>query len=106
MWRRLDLGVRGTPEQVYSAATECLDKGAPGGGMILSFGGGISPGALPENIDALVQAAKDWKRKRMTIEQNHIADLFFDPEPSQREAARRIYRCGQGFAAGLPARSR
>lgn len=57
----LGLGVRGTPEQVYSAATDCLDKGAPGGGMILSFGGGISPGVLPENIDALVRAAKDWK---------------------------------------------
>ncbi|PKO15094.1 MAG: uroporphyrinogen decarboxylase [Chloroflexi bacterium HGW-Chloroflexi-10] len=59
----LDLGVRGTPQQVYSAATECLDKAAPGGGMILSFGGGISPGTLPENIDALTLAARDWKNK-------------------------------------------
>lgn len=58
----LDLGVRGTPEQVFAAATECLDKAAPGGGMILSFGGGVSPGTLPENIDALVQAAKEWKQ--------------------------------------------
>ncbi|MHB0987202.1 MAG: uroporphyrinogen decarboxylase family protein [Bellilinea sp.] len=60
----LGLGVRGTPEQVYAAARDCLDKGAPGGGMILSFGGGISPGTLPENIDAMVQAAKDWKGTR------------------------------------------
>lgn len=59
----LDLGVRGTPEQVYTAATECLDKGAPGGGMILSFGGGVSPGALPENIDALLEAARAWRYK-------------------------------------------
>jgi uroporphyrinogen decarboxylase len=59
----LDLGVRGTPQQVYSAATECLDKAAPGGGMILSFGGGVSPGTLPENIDALTLAARDWKSK-------------------------------------------
>ena len=58
----LDLGVRGTPEQVYSAAVECLEKAAPGGGMILSFGGGVSPGARPENIDALLQAARDWRR--------------------------------------------
>jgi uroporphyrinogen decarboxylase len=58
----LDLGVRGTPEQVYAAATACLDKAAPGGGLILSYGGGVSPGAKPENIDALVQAAKDWKK--------------------------------------------
>jgi uroporphyrinogen decarboxylase len=57
----LDLGVRGTPEQVYAAATQCLDKAAPGGGLILSFGGGVSPGTLPENIDALLQAARDWK---------------------------------------------
>jgi len=57
----LGLGVRGTPEQVYEAATQCLNKSAPGGGMILSFGGGVSPGTLPENIDALLQAARDWK---------------------------------------------
>jgi uroporphyrinogen decarboxylase len=57
----LDLGVRGTPEQVLAAATECLDKAAPGGGMILSFGGGVSPGTQPENIDALLQAARAWK---------------------------------------------
>ena len=57
----LGLGVRGTPEQVHAAATQCLDKSAPGGGMILSFGGGVSPGTLPENIDALLQAARDWK---------------------------------------------
>jgi uroporphyrinogen-III decarboxylase len=59
----LDLGVRGTPEQVYAVATECLDKAAPGGGMILSFGGGISPGTLPENIDALLEAARAWRYK-------------------------------------------
>jgi len=59
----LDLGVRGTPEQVFAAATECLDKAAPGGGMILSFGGGVSPGTLPENIDALLQAARAWRYK-------------------------------------------
>ena len=57
----LDLGVRGTPEQVFTAATQCLEKAAPGGGMILSFGGGVSPGALPENIDALLKAAQTWK---------------------------------------------
>lgn len=57
----LGLGVRGTPEQVYDAAMQCLDKAAPGGGMILSFGGGVSPGTLPENIDALLKAAQTWK---------------------------------------------
>jgi len=56
----LDLGVRGTPEQVYQAARECLEKAAPGGGLILSFGGGVAPGTPPENIDALLQAAREW----------------------------------------------
>ncbi len=53
----LDVGVRGTPEDVKRWARGCLDKGAPGGGMILSFGGGVSPGTPPENIDALLEAA-------------------------------------------------
>ena len=56
----LDLGVRGEPEAVYQAAMDCLRKAAPGGGMILSFGGGVSPGTRPDNIDALVKAAQDW----------------------------------------------
>ena len=58
----LDLGVRGTPEEVYAAAMDCLTKAAPGGGMILSFGGGVSPGTKPENIDALLKAAHDWNQ--------------------------------------------
>jgi uroporphyrinogen decarboxylase len=57
----LGLGVRGTPEEVFVAATQCLNKAAPGGGMILSFGGGVSPGTLPENIDALLEAARVWR---------------------------------------------
>ena len=57
----LNLGVRGKPEQVFEAATQCLDKAAPGGGMILSFGGGVSPGTLPENIDAMLEAARVWR---------------------------------------------
>ena len=57
----LDLGARGTPEQVFAAAADCLEKAAPGGGMILSFGGGVSPGTLPENIDALLEAARVWR---------------------------------------------
>ncbi|MBI5957577.1 MAG: uroporphyrinogen decarboxylase family protein [Chloroflexi bacterium] len=57
----LDIGVRGTPADVLDHARACLDKGAPGGGMILSFGGGVSPGTPAENIDALLQAARDWR---------------------------------------------
>jgi len=57
----LDVGVRGTPAEVTRWARECLDKGAPGGGMILSFGGGVSPDTPPENIDALLEAARKWR---------------------------------------------
>lgn len=56
----LDLGVRGTPDEVSAWARTCLDKAAPGGGMILSFGGGVSPGTPPENVDALLSAAREW----------------------------------------------
>lgn len=56
----LTMGVRGTPEDVARAAQDCLDKGAPGGGMVLSFGGGVSPDTPAENIDALVGAACAW----------------------------------------------
>jgi uroporphyrinogen-III decarboxylase len=62
----LDVGVRGTPADVARWARECLDKGAPGGGMILSFGGGVSPGTPPENIDALLDAAREWRQTHDT----------------------------------------
>ena len=66
----LDLGVRGTPEEVEQAAMLCLDKAGPGGGMILSFGGGVSPGTPPENIDALLQAARSWQKTSLTAKDN------------------------------------
>ena len=56
----LDVGVHGSPEAVSQWARQCLEKGAAGGGMILSFGGGVSPGTPPENIDALLTAARAW----------------------------------------------
>lgn len=58
----LGVGVREPSEVVERWALECLDKGAPGGGMILSFGGGVSPGTPPENIDALLRAAREWSK--------------------------------------------
>jgi uroporphyrinogen-III decarboxylase len=56
----LDVGVRGTPDDVARSARECLDKAAAGGGLILSFGGGVSPGTPPENVDALIKTAREW----------------------------------------------
>jgi len=60
----LDVGVRGTHEDVKRWARECLDKAAPRGGMILSFGGGVSPGTPPENIASLLEAASEWSSRR------------------------------------------
>lgn len=51
----LDLGVRGTPAEVREAAREVLDQ-ARGQGLILSVGGGVSPGMPVENVRAFVEA--------------------------------------------------
>lgn len=52
----LDVMARGTPAEVAVWAQECVRK-TGGRGLILSAGGGVSPGTPPEAIDALVQAA-------------------------------------------------
>jgi len=56
----LDVGARGQPIDVIRWAHTCLEKGATGGGLILSFGGGVSPNTPPDNIDALVQVVHAW----------------------------------------------
>jgi len=56
----LSVGVRESPEVVAESSKVCLDKAAPGGGMILSVGGGVSPDMPAENIDAMVEAARTW----------------------------------------------
>jgi len=56
----LDVGVRGSPADVMNSARACLDRAAPGGGMILSFGGGVSPGTPAANVDALLRAGREW----------------------------------------------
>jgi uroporphyrinogen decarboxylase len=56
----LDIGVRGSPADVMNSARACLDRAAPGGGMILSFGGGVSPGTPAANVDALLMAGREW----------------------------------------------
>ncbi|MGE5488482.1 MAG: uroporphyrinogen decarboxylase family protein [bacterium] len=51
----LEIGVRGTPEMVLEAASQVLDSGASS--LILSVGGGVSPGMPAENLRALARAA-------------------------------------------------
>ena len=55
----LDLGVRGTPAQVRAAALEVLKK-TGGKNVILSVGGGVSPGMPKANIEALIDAAREF----------------------------------------------
>lgn len=55
----LDIGVRGTPEQVHDSALAVLQKTA-GVNTILSVGGGVSPGMPAKNIAALVEAAREF----------------------------------------------
>jgi uroporphyrinogen-III decarboxylase len=52
----LDIGVRGTPEMVVESAKEVL-AGAGSSSLILSLGGGTSPGMPGENLHALARAA-------------------------------------------------
>lgn len=60
----LDVAVRETPARVAAWAKDCLDKAAPGGGMILSVGGGVSPGTPAESLDAILEAARTWTGPR------------------------------------------
>ncbi len=53
----LDVMVRGTPEETEAWARECIRK-TGGERLILSAGGGASPGMPAENLDALVRARK------------------------------------------------
>jgi uroporphyrinogen decarboxylase len=56
----LEIGVRGTPEQVEEATLDVLRKAA-GHPLILSVGGGMSPGMPAENIRAMVRALEKFR---------------------------------------------
>jgi uroporphyrinogen-III decarboxylase len=55
----LGLGVRGTPEEVRAATLDVL-AGSGGEGIILSVGGGTSPGMPRQNIAAMLAALGDF----------------------------------------------
>jgi MtaA/CmuA family methyltransferase len=55
----LEVGVRGTPEEVRAATLEVLEKSG-GEGMILSVGGGTSPGMPRQNIEAMLGALEEF----------------------------------------------
>lgn len=59
----LEVGVRGTPGEVHAATRRILDKSG-GERMILSVGGGTSPGMPRENIQAMLQALNEYNADR------------------------------------------
>jgi uroporphyrinogen decarboxylase len=62
----LEIGVRGTPDEVRAATLKVLEKSA-GEGIILSVGGGVSPGMPRQNIQAMLQALKEFNSRRVMV---------------------------------------
>jgi len=59
----LEVAVRGTPEEVKDATLEVLEKSG-GEGIILSVGGGTSPGMPKENMLAMLEALNEFNSIR------------------------------------------
>jgi len=59
----LEVGVRGTPDQVRAATLDVLE-GSGGEGIILSVGGGVSPGMPRQNIYAMLEALNQFNARR------------------------------------------
>jgi uroporphyrinogen decarboxylase len=60
----LEIAVRGTPDEVKEATLDVLEGGG-GDGMILSVGGGVSPGMPRENILAMLEALEIFNTARV-----------------------------------------
>jgi uroporphyrinogen decarboxylase len=58
----LEIGTRGTSQQVKTATLEVLDKSG-GQGIVLSLGGGVSPGMPGANIRAMIDALREFQCK-------------------------------------------
>jgi uroporphyrinogen decarboxylase len=61
----LEIGVRGTVEEVREATLDILEKSG-GEGIILSVGGGTSPGMPRQNIQAMLQALEEFNSRRVS----------------------------------------
>jgi uroporphyrinogen decarboxylase len=59
----LEVGVRGTPAEVRAATLDVLEKSG-GEGIILSVGGGTSPGMPKQNILAMLAALDEYNSSR------------------------------------------
>lgn len=58
----LEVLAKGTPFDVKLACKKCILRAAPHGGYVLSAGGELVRGTPPENIEAMVKAAKEYGR--------------------------------------------
>jgi uroporphyrinogen decarboxylase len=58
----LEIAVRGTPEEVRAATLDVLE-GSGGEGIILSVGGGVSPGMPRENVRAMLEALETFNNR-------------------------------------------
>jgi len=61
----LEVAVRGTPEEVREETLAVLEKSG-GEGMILSVGGGVSPGMPRENMRAMIDALEEFNCSRVS----------------------------------------
>jgi len=59
----LEVGVRGTPKEVRQATLDVLEKSG-GERIVLSVGGGVSPGMPRENIQAMLRALEEFNSRR------------------------------------------
>ena len=59
----LEIAVRGDEDEVREATLEVLE-GAEGEGVILSVGGGVSPGMPRQNMRAMLDALAEFNGKR------------------------------------------
>ena len=66
----LEIAVRGTPEEVRAATLDVLE-GSEGEGVILSVGGGVSPGMPRQNVAAMIEALNQFNGSRATRETVH-----------------------------------
>jgi MtaA/CmuA family methyltransferase len=71
--------LRGSPEEVEAEARECIRKGATGGGYILGAGDMVPRHARPENVDAMIAAAKKYGTYPLE------AEVEAGPLPGQRQ---------------------
>ena len=60
----LEIAVRGTPAEVREATLDVLE-GAEGEGIILSVGGGTSPGMPRQNVVAMLEALQEFNASRL-----------------------------------------